>query len=159
MTTTHSDGKIEYRLIESPCIEVEWCFDLVEKFFNEDNCLSGFNRDFAIHSWQTLLTSRSVAIYCAIVDNKVVGMLGFGLVPDLFTGKSQLQEVGWFVDASYRDSKIGIKLFTLFERYAIDKGAARISVTHLVDSMPDKLKSFYTRRGYNLQDLTYGKEL
>ena len=60
-------------------------------------------------------------------------------------------------DEKYRGK--GLSLLLKLQKYAKSKGAKRLLMIHLENSMPDKLKKLYIRLGFKQIESIYMKEL
>ena len=90
--------------------------------------------------------------------NVILGTLIFSVTPNMFTGDLEAREIVWYVQPRWRNSRMGLKLLSEFERIASeDYDAPIIIMTHLEASMPDRLKKYYERKGYALLETNYVK--
>ncbi len=100
----------------------------------------GIARVFGLHDKET-------KTYCGIL----IGIV----MPDVFSGVLQAQELIWYVLPGYRGK--GVLLVDAFEEWSISQGATTCSLCHMVDSMPKTMERFYRMRGYTKQDIIYRK--
>lgn len=61
-------------------------------------------------------------------ERKPVGVLSGFVVPNDLNGEPVAQENWWYVTPRYRKGGLGRSLVTLFERYAVQRGARRLSL-------------------------------
>lgn len=106
--------------------------------------------------WMSLLTAGVGRVLGLWKDGVLVGGIGILITPALEDGTLIAQEAFWFVTGDSRGG--GMKLFIKGEQLARDAGAERMHMIHLTNSMPDKLKKLYERRGYSKVETTYMKE-
>ena len=109
-----------------------------------------------IKNWTALYLSNMGSIITIKHDNKIVGMLGFMVFPDLLSSELIAAETFWFVKKEYRG--IGLKLLDKYEEIVQDLGVKRISMAYLKNLNPEKLKSIYKLRGYREMETFFVKE-
>lgn len=85
------------------------------------------------------------------------GAIGFIISNDLHSGEKIAIETFWFVPPEH--AGIGGELFKVFEAEAKKAGCKKTAMIHLVDSYPERLKSFYEKNGYRLLESHYIKEV
>jgi len=90
-------------------------------------------------------------------NDELIGSLAFLVAPDLHDGKLTAVETFWFVHPDHRGH--GVMLFNEYEKISIRKGCRKLAMIHMVDSYPDRLEAFYKRRGYDLIEKHYVKEI
>jgi GNAT superfamily N-acetyltransferase len=105
------------------------------------------NPDHYISQWEMFMKTGIGVLWCLKCDETIVGGIGGIVVPDILTGKSILVELFWYVTPIHR--KRGILLFNAMEEY-VNIHNLRWAMIHMERSMPDKLKLFYTKRGFRL---------
>jgi hypothetical protein len=106
--------------------------------------------------WMNLLTAGVGRVLGLWTNGLLVGGIGILITPSLEDGTLVAQEAFWFVTEESRGG--GMKLFIKGEELARSTGAERMHMIHLSNSMPDKLKKLYERRGYREIETTYMKE-
>lgn len=92
----------------------------------------------------------------ALDEGQVIGVIAYTLSPNLFTADLTAAELIWYVDPRFRNT-VGIRLFKEFEHTVRERGAKHLTMVHLENSMPDKLKNYYERQGYALVETHYTK--
>ncbi len=128
--------------------------------FHEEAKLPGlFCRETFLNSWGTIIKLGFGALWRATEEDRLVGMFGALLSPDLCDGKIVAAEAFWFVRKSSRGGTVGLRLFREFESWGRNVGANRLIMTHLLSSMPEKLKNFYEREGFVAAEISYVKQL
>ena len=88
-----------------------------------------------------------------------IGALIYSITPNMFTSTPTATELMWFVDSEYRDTTVGARLFKNYEKSAAANGAEHLSMVHLETSMPERLKTFYEKSGYEAVETHYFKLL
>jgi GNAT superfamily N-acetyltransferase len=107
--------------------------------------------------WLQLIHSGVGEIFALKQNDKIIGAIGFIIYPSLEDGVSTCSEAFWYVDEKYRGK--GLSLLLKLQKYAKSKGAKRLLMIHLENSMPDKLKKLYIRLGFKQIESIYMKEL
>ena len=131
---------------------------LAESFHAEVQLPARFERRAFIKSWEKLLSSRAGTIFVS-EDNQaeMKAMLGALIFPDINSSDLVATEMFWYADKSSRGC--GLALFSAFERWAKESGAKRAIMVHLSNSMPEKLRRFYLKKGYHEVETNYIKEI
>ena len=106
--------------------------------------------------WMNLLSVGVGRVLGLWKGGLIVGGIGILITPALEDGTLVAQEAFWFVTGESRGG--GMKLFIKGEEMARAAGVKRMHMIHLTNSMPDKLKKLYERRGYSKVETTYMKE-
>lgn len=128
--------------------------------FLSDGSLPGdFLIEEFIPAWDRLITSQCGSIHIWEHEGKILGGFGGVIFPSPTDGKLQAAEMFWYVHRDHRSHISGARLFFEFEKWAIGRGARRITVTHLEASMPQKLKKFYESHGYSMVETNYLKKV
>ena len=103
-------------------------------------------------SWTSFLQAGLGVIF--ILDD-FAGALGAVKMSDPNSGELTATEIFWFTKQSARGR--GLRLLRAFEQWAKRAGCIRLTVAHMADSMPEKVKHVYERRGYSLFETHYAK--
>lgn len=111
-----------------------------------------------IQNWTNLYKSGVGRILIAKIDNQIIGMLGFMVYPDLLSSELIAAETFWFVTKEYRGN-VGIKMLEEYEQFVKELGVKRISMAHLKNLNPEKLKTLYKSRGYREMETFFVKEV
>lgn len=90
-----------------------------------------------------------------LLDEEGRGMLMATIVPFIYGSKRVAIELGWWVNPEDRNSGIGRDLINLFESWALVRGCQLITMI----SIDDQMGPYYEKRGYELRERTYMKEL
>tara|TARA_Y100000114_G_scaffold88859_1_gene82358 strand:+ start:7010 stop:7474 length:465 start_codon:yes stop_codon:yes gene_type:complete len=110
-----------------------------------------------IESWYFMIQSQSASILGLKQNNKFIGAIGLTFTPSLEDGILSCMEAFWFVDEQHRGQ--GLKLLLKAEKVAKARGAKRMMMMYLENSMPQKVKKVYERLQYKKIQTTYFKEL
>jgi GNAT superfamily N-acetyltransferase len=132
---------------------------MAQSFFNECGLPGTFKIEAFLHNWSMLLEKNFGIIFALQKDEKVVGMLGGILSPDINSGELTATEAFWYVMPENRKTPESLKLLLVFEKWAIEIGAKKIIMAHLLSSMPERLGTFYERRGYKPVEIQYVKQV
>jgi GNAT superfamily N-acetyltransferase len=123
----------------------------------------GFSRHVRVdvsHATETYLEfvadGRGV-VFAAKQDGKNVGGLAAIRTIDINGGFPLAVELFWFILPEHRGG--GMLLLDAFESWASEQGCEKMAMIHLSDSMPDVLQKVYERRGYELVEMHYVKEI
>lgn len=128
-------------------------------FFNECGLPGTFKHEAFLHNWTLFLEKNIGAMWALVKGDKILGVLGGILAPDMNNGDMMAVETFWYVLPEARGSLDSIRLLMTFEIWAQNVGAKRIMMAHLLSSMPEKLKEYYEKRGYRALEINYVKEL
>lgn len=139
--------------------ELEELFPILQKFY----ALMPYEKHYEnletnwISRWEGLISSGNGEIFILTQKNKIIGGIGFLFHPSLEDGVLCCTEAFWYVDEKFRGK--GLSLLLHLQKYAKQKGAKRMFMIHLSNSMPEQLKGLYTRLGYKEAETIYIKEL
>lgn len=89
------------------------------------------------------------------LDTEGRGMLMGTIVPFIYGSKQVAVELGWWVDPEARNAGVGRELIERFELWAKIMGCELITMI----SIDDQIGLYYEKRGYELRERTYMKEL
>jgi GNAT superfamily N-acetyltransferase len=81
-----------------------------------------------VENWRRFIELGVGVIVAAFDGATPAGALSGYIVPCDLNGETVAQETWWFVSPAYRKSGVGRELAVRFERYAIARGARRISL-------------------------------
>ena len=109
--------------------------------------------------WEGGIATGSGVIFLLEHDGKVVGGIGGKTARELLSGEVYAVELFWYVKLEFRGTMWAIRLMTKFEQWARDCGCKEVAMIHMEKSMPEKLKEFYTRSGYVLDETVYRKKI
>lgn len=107
--------------------------------------------------WEMMANGLATMFMLEDETGKLIGALGAIKYPDLHSGELTSVETFWYVEKENRGH--GLLLLDAYEAWAKRQGCVKCAMIHMVDSMPDKLAVLYKRRGYELIEKHYVKEL
>lgn len=134
--------------------DFEQILTLCARFWQETEFDDAFENDQALFM---LKLSHEHGILAVVeIDGEIVGfsagikspLLGNGQV---FSGV----ELAWWINPEHRKGTLGSKLFDFMENLAKDAGVKYWCMISLQSSMPEKVNTFYERKGYHLTEMTY----
>lgn len=74
-----------------------------------------------------------------------------------YDGSTEIHEAMWYVAPEHRAAGHGIRLLRSLDDLAEEIGAARIIMTHLEDSVGDRLRDILPKFGFRPLEITYAK--
>ena len=107
--------------------------------------------------WKKLIDAGAGAILALKKSGKIIGGIGMMFFPALEDDVVTCSETFWYVDEKERGG--GLKLLLKAQKYAKEMGARRMTMIHLSNSMPDRLKGLYERLGFKEIETHYMKEI
>ena len=107
--------------------------------------------------WKKLIDAGAGAILALKKSGKIIGGIGMMFFPALEDDVVTCSETFWYVDEKERGG--GLKLLLKAQKYAKEMGARRMTMIHLSNSMPDRLKGLYERLGFKEIETHYIKEI
>lgn len=113
--------------------------------------------EYAAKRYEKMIDDGLATVLIAEKNGVMLGGLGFINAPDLHNGEMIAVETFWFVAPEHRG--IGIHLLNAFEKWAKENGSDKTAMIHLTDSMPERLKRLYLKRGYRLIEKHYVREV
>ena len=113
--------------------------------------------EYTVNTYDNLLQSGTGAMFALTNDSEIIGGLACICFPDIHSGILMAVETFWVVHPDHRGG--GKELFDAFEKWGAEKGAKKLAMIHLADSMPNALERFYARQGYKLQEKHFEKEI
>ena len=132
---------------------------LGRKFFEEAKHPGTWNGEHWKQTWSRVMELAGGFVLLWEEDGKLVGFLGGMLSQDPFSGEHVASENFWFVDPAHRKGLGAIRLLAAFEQHAKSAGCDRIYMVHLASLTPGALERLYQRRGYELVEQTFRKNL
>lgn len=127
-------------------------------FAKESNAGEFENLAF-IKSLHNILSAGKGKVFILEIDNKVAGMVGVYAYKNYYNSKLRVQEIFWWVDHEYRNTRDSIKLFNKVEEWAKSIGAEEVMVSSTATMNVDKLEKFYTKKGFRKMDINYIRSL
>lgn len=113
--------------------------------------------DYATGVWMKWLANGTGIVFALKKDDRLIGGLGAIKVPDIHCGLLTAIEIFWFTNPEDRGD--GLKLLGAYEKWAENTGCKRVAIIHLEDSFPEVLSRIYKRRGYQLIESHYVREV
>lgn len=101
-----------------------------------------------------IIDSGSILLY-QDDSGKTVGLFGYIVYPQVFTGESTANEIMWYVEPEARKGGAGLKLLWEAEKEAKAKGAVYMGVT----SPTDDVSALYSRFGYKQLEVSFMRKL
>lgn len=127
-------------------------------FFSEAKLPGTFNPERFAYHWTSVLDSGSGLVAGYFDDSGTLrGGAGVYLVPDVFTTDTVAYEAFFYIEPAFRGS--GTALLSTLEQEAASKGADRLWMIHLNDDKASIMKRYYQRRGFELREFLYLKQL
>ncbi len=146
-----------------PATIEDWPF--VQKYARQFFDLSGWKRVLGqdadcTHGLDRLIGAPNVFFMVATDGDRVVGGIGV-VVAHSQTVQDKLlaQELFWYVDEDYRQTRVAVQLYRSAERWAKEVGAVAITMALLEGSMPETVASMYERMGYEQVERIFVKGL
>ena len=127
--------------------------------FAEESNAGEFEDKIFLDSMNKLLSAGKAKVFILEINNKIAGMLGVLCYKNYFNSKLRVQELFWWVDHEYRNTRDSIKLFNKVEEWAKSIGADEVMVSSTATMNVDKLEKFYTKKGFRKMDITYIRSL
>jgi GNAT superfamily N-acetyltransferase len=128
----------------------------IAEAFTKEAKLPPFNFVSFRQTWTSLMGMEIGHIYVLKSHELVVGVIGFAITSDPFTGRKTALENFWYVVPEHRASGAGLLLLDAFEERA--KNCDDIVMVHLIET-GEKLSNLYVKRGYKLVEQTFKKSL
>lgn len=125
--------------------------------FSDSSKFVRFDTEIAVKNIKSIISNKIGVLFLYIKNDDILGMICGIKHPDILTGKWVATELFWFVDVEHRG--IGLKLLNQFEKWAMLQGCTQIIMMHLSDLMPEIVKKIYIKRGYELLESHFIKEL
>jgi len=140
-----------------PISELDRTAACAREFYATSGHLENFRPERFRETWTALIGSGMGVIFADERDGEITGVIGGICHRDPNSDDMVAAEMFWFVREQFRG--VGIALYREFEKWAESKCAASIQMVHMADVMPEKVKAFYLREGYELAETRYVKKL
>lgn len=128
------------------------------KEFSEASNAGGFCKKTFLKSVDTFLKSQKAKIFMLEINGKVAGTVGVYAYRCFYNDVLRVQEIFWWVDPEYRNTRDSIKLFNKVEEWAQEIGADEVMVSSTILNA-DKIEKFYTKKGFRKMDINYIRSL
>lgn len=142
-------------------LTVETVADMLEigEAFTTECDYPRFNLGAFTNFWTTVIGAKLGKILAVREGGKLVAALGMATTLDPNSGLLMALEQFWYVMPTHRKTRVGLDLFSAFEKAGKEMGAKRLVMVHLANLTPESLQAFYERHGYKLVEQTFWKEL
>jgi GNAT superfamily N-acetyltransferase len=130
---------------------------LTKQFLREFKPPIKLDSNHFVTNLNNVIESPEYFFYVSEHESEVVGYLSGAKNYTMFSSQPMAIEIGWFMSPEYRGSKDGIKLLSKFEEWAKENECEVISMGDL--AKVQDLGSLYNRRGFELYERTYIKEI
>jgi len=128
------------------------------KEFSDASNAGGFCKKTFLNSVDTFLKSQKAKIFVLDNGTNIVGTVGVYAYKVFYNDVLRVQEIFWWVDPEYRNTRDSIKLFNKVEEWAQEIGADEVMVSSTVINA-DKIEKFYTKKGFRKMDINYIRSL
>lgn len=129
------------------------------EFYIESEMPGEFNFEHFISSLRIAHRASILGLWFLEQDERIVGMIGGLLAPNVFTGKMIAVESFWFVTGEYRRGISGVRLLYAFIDWAIESGATAIHMGYMCNINPEHMAKFYMTSGFVPHETMYVKYL
>ena len=136
--------------------------DIICKFgrsFAEESNAGDFNDLAFLKTIHTILSTNTGKVFILEIDNQIAGMVGVNAYKNYYNNNLRVQEIFWWIDYQYRNTRDSIKLFNKVEEWAQEIGADEVMVSSTATMNVDKLEKFYTKKGFRKMDINYIRSL
>lgn len=116
--------------------------------------LDDFHIERFVESWTGFIQGGNGVIFVAQEDGRIDAAIGGILFQNPNGYHIHATELFWFARKEARGT-VGVRIFQKFEDWAKARGAKRIHMAELTDSMNGRVGEFYVRRGYRLVERGY----
>lgn len=127
------------------------------EFYGASRFLGRFDMERFCEVWTALLGNGAGVIFIDERDGEVAGAIGGIVHRDIYGESLIAEEMFWFVREAFRGA--GLALYRELNKWAVAMKATSLHMMHLADLMPDKVKGFYLRQGFDLVETRYVKRL
>ncbi len=116
------------------------------------------NEPHYVAYWRQNLLSGCGAMFLLEHERLVVGGIGGTLIQQPLTGDKVAVEAFWYVKEEQRGGSASLRLHSAFEEWGWSEGADSVAMIFMEASMPQRLKGYYQRRGYDLLETVWQKK-
>jgi hypothetical protein len=131
-----------------PIIEMAQNFRDISAFVDVDV-------DICVNTYTDFINRGAGGLLFDETWGKINGAIAFVKAPDLHYPRMIAVETFWYVDPEC--AGVGLSLWRAFERWAKENKCDQVAMIHMMDSTPESLEKWYTRRGYTLAEKHYTK--
>lgn len=118
--------------------------------------LMKFNSQIFIQTMKEYMAKRLGIVLCSHEDFELTGAIAAAIYPNVFDGEKCASELFWYVWPGAAKGT-GTCLIDAFEKWALSRGATRITMAYMLHNQPERLAHFYERRGYQPFETHYVK--
>lgn len=97
--------------------------------------------------------------FIAEQHGRIIGTLVYSVTAHPFTGVKSASEIAWYVYPDFRHTSAGVRLYRSFEKCMKEQGVKLLMMIYLENSMPDRLRRFYEKIGFEKVETNYVKQL
>lgn len=143
--------------------ELPKCEVFGQQFMAEKAIPGTFNLEQFVKNWTVFLTQYKAVIFGLFEGETLVGGIGGMISPDLNTGEECATEFFWYVRPEDRGGTWPVRLVMRFKQWAIDRGARRWRMIHMLLPEEDpgtvKLAGFYEKLGLRPMEVCFDAPL
>ena len=138
--------------------ELDALGSLGEQFTRESRYVK-FSLTVFKHNWAGFLQAGIGTIFVAEDDDgKIAGAIGALKFNEPNSGVPMANELFWIVAPEHRGG-CGVLLLNRLEKWAKSEGCRWLWMNYLIDSMPEKVKGIYEKKGFKIIETHWAKEL
>lgn len=127
------------------------------QFYEEARLPGRIIPEVFVRSWTQFIGLKLGTIWMLMRGNEIVGAIGGLVVADPNDGVMVGSEMFWWVMPECRGR--GVRLLLRFAEWARERGAERLTMVHLMSSMPEKVGKLYERMGMKPLEVHYVGDL
>ncbi len=120
-----------------------------------------FDDDVWLKAMHTSMKGGVVRIFYTTANGRKtctpVALMVVAVCASPYDGTTEIHEVMWYVASEHRAHGHGIRLLRSLDALAEEIGAARIIMTHLEDSVGERLRDILPKFGFQPLEVTYAK--
>jgi N-acetylglutamate synthase-like GNAT family acetyltransferase len=129
------------------------------RLFAKESNAGEFDDLAFLKSIHNITSQKRGQVFILEIEGEVAGMVGVTAYKNYYNNKIRVQEIFWWVDDLYRNTRDSIKLFNKVEEWAKEIGADEVMVSSTATMNVDKLEKFYTKKGFRKMDINYVRGL
>jgi GNAT superfamily N-acetyltransferase len=139
-------------------VDVAGMVPAARSFFRENQLPGEFNAETFTLGWMGLIKAGCGFAF-TLVDERgdIKGGIGAVVNTDLNTGDKIAVEMFYYAMPEVRGN--GLRLLPIIEDAARARGCKRFWMIHLEDGRSERMERFYGKRGYELKEHLYMKDL
>lgn len=133
--------------------DLDAAIEILGEFREESLKYFGFSKPFA----KDYLSQFVEDSFVLEIDGRVVGISAGKIIQSQVDGQLIYDEVVWYVLREFRG--YGLRLMDALEARCRERGIKHMACSLMGNSMSERLHKFYTRRGFEVMEIHYIKEL